>query len=80
MRTRMQRWGNSLALRVPKPFADEPHLRQEALVDLSLIDGRLVVSPVIEPEVTLAGMLGGVTTDNVHHEVDAGRAIGNEVW
>ncbi len=80
MKTRVQKWGNSLALRIPKSVAAEVGLDQDALVELSLVDGKLVVAPVVEPAVTLDQLLAGVTEDNLHREVDTGPAIGNEAW
>ncbi len=47
MKTRIQKWGNSLALRIPKSFAEEAGLREDAAVELSLAEGRLVVQPII---------------------------------
>jgi virulence-associated protein VagC len=47
MKTRIQKWGNSLALRIPKSFAAESHLEQGMLVDVSLHDGKLLVTPSV---------------------------------
>jgi antitoxin MazE len=80
MRTRVQKWGNSLALRIPKSFAAEARLAQDALVDVSLVDGKLVVAPVGEPDFTLEQLLAGVSEQNLHREVDTGPAVGKEVW
>jgi antitoxin MazE len=80
MRTRVQKWGNSLALRIPKSFATEVGLQKETAVEVSLADGRLVITPVARPEPTLAQLLAKVTGENLHHEVDAGPATGNETW
>jgi antitoxin MazE len=80
MKTRIQKWGNSLALRIPKSFANEVGLESNALVELALVNGQLVVTPVSAPSVTLDGLLAGVTAENIHAEVDTGSAVGNEVW
>ena len=80
MRTRVQKWGNSLALRIPKSFADEVGIDKESPVDLCLEDGKLIVSPVTAPLPTLSELLAGVTDQNLHQEVDFGRAVGNETW
>jgi antitoxin MazE len=80
MRTRVQKWGNSLALRIPKSFAAEVGLQQEASVEISLADGGLVIRPVAEPKLTLEQLLAGVTRQNLHHEVDTGPAVGKEIW
>jgi antitoxin MazE len=80
MKTRVQKWGNSLALRIPKSFADEVGLQKETPVEVSLADGKLVITPVARPELTLKQLLAKVTEENLHHEVDTGRAVGNETW
>lgn len=80
MRTRIQRWGNSLALRLPKAFAAEAHLEQNTLVEVTLVDGKLLILPVTEPAMTLEQLLAGVTEENRHREVDWGPAIGKEAW
>ena len=80
MRTRVQKWGNSLALRIPKPFATEIGLRQNSPVEMSLVEGRLVIVPVVEPALTLEHLLAKVSEDNLHGEIEIGTAVGREVW
>ena len=80
MQSRVQKWGNSLALRIPKSFAQEVGLDRDVPVDMSLEDGKLVVVPVAEPPLTLDQLLEQVTEDNVHHEIDTGPAMGEETW
>jgi len=80
MRTRVQKWGNSLALRIPKSFAAEVGLQKETSVEISLADGKLVIRPVTEPKLTLKQLLARVTKENLHHGVDTGPAVGKEAW
>lgn len=80
MKTRVKKWGNSLALRIPKPLAVEVGLEDGSPVELSLMDGRLVITPAVEPELSLATLLAQVTEENLHGEVDTGPAVGGEVW
>jgi antitoxin MazE len=80
MKTRIQKWGNSLALRIPKSFAVEVGLEKDAPVEVSLVNGKLVITPVSEPELKLDDLLAQVTEENLHQEVDTGSAIGNEIW
>jgi antitoxin MazE len=80
MKTRVQKWGNSLALRIPKSFADEVGIRKESSVEVSLTDGKLVITPITKPKLTLEQLLAKVTEDNLHHEIDTGPATGNEAW
>jgi len=80
MRTRVQKWGNSLALRIPKSFAAEAGLRANAAVELSLVEGALVVQPVTPQPLTLDELLRGITNDNMPGEWNTGPAVGKEVW
>jgi antitoxin MazE len=80
MIARLQKWGNSLALRIPKPFAAEAGLEQEGQVNLTLMDGKIILSPVVNPGLTLESLLAGVTEENAHHEIDMGPAAGKEEW
>jgi len=80
MKTRIQKWGNSLALRIPKSFADEVGLQKEALVEIKLDNGHIVIAPLHKPEILLDQLLAQITEDNIHHEVETGPAVGNEVW
>jgi antitoxin MazE len=80
MKTRIQKWGNSLALRIPKSFAAETHLEQGTLVEVSLHDGKLLVTPLAQPAITLEELLKHVTPQNLHQEVDMGPAVGGEAW
>ena len=80
MRKRVQKWGNSLALRIPKAFATEIGLQRNSPVEVSLVNGQLVIVPVVEPVLTLEYLLAQVTEHNLHGEIDTGPAVGKEVW
>ncbi|MCH7625258.1 MAG: AbrB/MazE/SpoVT family DNA-binding domain-containing protein [Chloroflexi bacterium] len=80
MKARIQKWGNSLALRIPKALAEEVHVRQNTQVEISLVDGKIVVEPVKTPEWTLEDLLEGITEENLHLEVESGPSVGKEVW
>jgi len=80
MKTRVQKWGNSLALRIPKSFAIEVGLQRETAIEISLADGKLVITPVAKPNLTLKQLLAKVTKENLHHEINTGPAAGNETW
>ncbi len=79
MRVRIQKWGNSLALRIPRAFAKEAHLEPNSEVEVSLVEGKLILVPV-EPEPTLDDLLAGITEENIHREIETGSAVGREVW
>ena len=80
MRVQIQKWGNSLALRIPKPFAEEAAVREGTVVDLSLTEGKLIAVPATKSRITLRRLLRQVTKDNLHKEVDFGSAAGREAW
>ena len=80
MKTKMQKWGNSLAIRIPKAFATEVGLKEESEVDVSLKSGKLVVVPVEKPGLTLKALVAKITEKNVHREAGTGPATGREAW
>ena len=80
MKVRVRKWGNSLALRIPKSFATETWIEEDTEVDLSIVEGKLVISPVTPPEVTLEQLLERMTPENLHGEVPTGPAVGAEIW
>jgi antitoxin MazE len=79
MKTRVQKWGNSLALRIPKSLL-QVGLKSDSPVEVSTQDGKLVIGPVAKPQLTLKQRLAKVTPENIHHEVETGPSFGNEVW
>jgi antitoxin MazE len=80
MQTRIQRWGNSLALRIPKSCAVEAEVGEESLVDVSVQDGAILIRPVRRPRLTLTELLEGITNDNLHPEIATGPSVGEEAW
>jgi len=78
METRVQRWGDSLALRIPKLLADEAGLKDNSPVQLMLRDKQLVVVPIAKATISLDALLAQVTDENRHREVDTGPAVGGE--
>jgi antitoxin MazE len=79
MKTRIQK-GNTMALRIPKPFAEEANLRQDSAVDVTVRSGKLVVVAIEEPQLSLEHLVAKITPSNRHAEVETGKAAGNEVW
>ena len=80
MKVRIQKWGNSLALRIPKSFAIESKIEQGSTVEVSLESGRIIVFPVAEQEFSLDELLAQVTAENLHSEIDTGSSVGREAW
>ena len=79
MKTRIRKWGNSLALRIPQAFILEMGLAAESPVEITVVEGQLVIAPA-EETLTLERLLADVTPENLHAEIDTGPAIGDEAW
>ncbi len=80
MRAAVRKWGNSLALRIPRSVADDTGIRQGSVVEVSVARGKVVVTPVAEGSMSLRDLLRRVTKDNLHGEVDTGPSAGREAW
>lgn len=80
MKTRVQKWGNSLAVRIPSSFAVETRLEADTVVELTLDAGRLVIEAAHPAIPTLDELLAGITDENLHGEWNTGPAVGREVW
>ena len=78
MHTRIQKWGNSLALRIPKSFAEETQIELGSTVDLSINDGTLVVRPVDTPRYRLEDLVAKIAAENLHEEISTGSPVGRE--
>jgi antitoxin MazE len=80
MTTKVQRWGNSLALRIPGSFAKDIHLQKGAAVDLSIEGDRLVIRPFKSHKYSLPALLKKIHKNNLHSEIETGKAFGREIW
>ncbi len=80
METRVQQWGDGLALRIPQSLASQIGIEPNSPVELSLRGAELVIAPVIAPSLKLDDLLAQVTEENLHGEVDTGPVVGGEVW
>ena len=80
MQTKIQKWGNSLAVRIPKPFVKEAHIAYGTSVDLSVDEGRIVITPTINQQYELDDLLKGINKKNIHAEIHTGNAVGQEAW
>ena len=78
MRAKVQKWGNSLAVRIPKPIAEDVGLRPDADIEMSIQGGALVLAPT-RREYNLEELVKGITPQNRHAEVDLGPPVGREI-
>ena len=80
MDTTVQKWGNSLALRIPRSVAKDIHLHRGSVVDMTLVAGKIVVKPRRQRHYALVQLLRGVTKRNRHVALEWGERVGHEVW
>jgi len=83
MKARVQKWGNGLALRIPKAIAAQIGLRENAEVELSSNRSRLVITVHKQTQTlkfTLKQLLRGITPENRHGLIDFGPPVGKEIW
>lgn len=80
MVTKIQKWGNSLGLRIPKTFAKEAGVEEGSAVDISLEGDRLVIRPLRTSKYQLSNLLSQVREDNLHKEISTGDSVGREAW
>jgi antitoxin MazE len=80
MITKIQKWGNSLGLRIPKGVARGVRVQEGTTVMLAVSNRRLVVAPVETREYQLEALLAGVTRKNLHAPVDTAHRVGRESW
>lgn len=81
MLVKVQKWGNSLAVRIPKAFAGEINISENSSVNLTLIDGSINLKPTENNyEYKLDDLIEQVNESNLHGEYDSGKPEGNEIW
>ncbi len=78
MDTTVQKWGNSLALRIPSALAKDVRLRQGSVVEVVVVEGTMVVKPKDGRRYSLSRLLKGITKANRHVEQPSGRGVGKE--
>jgi antitoxin MazE len=78
MRAKVQKWGNSLAVRIPKAVAQEVGLHPDSDVEMSIQRGDLVLAPT-RREYTLEELVRRITPENRHEETDFGPPVGREI-
>lgn len=77
---KIKKWGNSLALRIPRALAAEAGIADNSLVEVRLKGSKLLISGLPEPDPSLEDLLKKVSRENLHGEEDSGPAKGREAW
>lgn len=77
MQSRVQRWGNSLAIRIPRSLAQKGGFAEGTPVELRVEDNAIVIRP---RRYTLEELLSRVTPQNLPEATETGPPIGREIW
>lgn len=80
MKAAIKKWGNSAAVRIPASVMQAIHLRLDAEVEVRAEQGRIVIEPTLQKTYRLDDLLKGISSKNLHGEVDLGPAEGREAW
>lgn len=79
MKTKLSKWGNSLAVRIPSALATQASLLPGSSFEVEYANGTLLLKPLAE-EPGLDELLERITPENRHDEIDWGMPLGKEVW
>lgn len=79
MQVIVKKWGNSAGVRIPSSVLAATGLKIDQAVDVREEAGRVIIEPVTIKEYDLTALLGAITPENVHEEVDFGPAVGQEL-
>jgi antitoxin MazE len=75
----IQKWGNSLAVRIPAALASQLDVKPGTPVEITLQNGSIVVTPRKRPKYSLKEMLKSMKPGDFHGEIDWGPDVGREV-
>jgi antitoxin MazE len=80
MTTKIQQWGNSLALRLPKDVAKKFKLRKGSSVVIAQDTNKILIKPLYKTKTNLKELVSKITPKNIHDEFDWGKPVGKEIW
>ena len=76
MKTDIKKWGNSLGIRIPKPFTESLGLSEGTRIQIEIRDGAIVIRPIYSLDL----LLSQITPEHLHDELDPGETVGEEEW
>lgn len=79
MHIRLQKWGNSLAVRIPKPLAEDAKVENGTVLSLAVSEGKIIATPVKKNKQSLKQMLAKVSKKHLHAQVESGAPVGREI-
>ena len=79
MKVKVQKWGHSLAIRIPSTYAKDAGITNGTVAEIKVTNESLVVKP-IKKNYKLDDLLKGINRTNLHAETESGTSTGNESW
>ena len=76
----IKKWGNSAGVRIPAAILREAHLDIDAVVQMHIENGKIVLEAAPQDSLSLDALLAQITPDNLHDEIDFGQTQGSEAW
>jgi len=78
MEAMVQKWGNSLGIRIPNLIVRELSLKNGSIVDINDNGDEIIIKPVRRSR--LSEMLERISDENIHGEIETTGPVGNEIW
>ena len=79
MNSKIGKWGNSPALRIPKPLLGLAGFSSTQQVNIIVSNGTLVIEPINKIEFELSDLVAQISNENSHSELDFGSTAGKEL-
>ncbi|OGU14981.1 MAG: hypothetical protein A2X61_06290 [Ignavibacteria bacterium GWB2_35_12] len=76
----VKKWGNSLGVRIPKPFTEKLKINNNTVINIDISDDSIIIKPQKEKKYSLRKLVEGINSKNIHKEIDTGKPVGREVW
>ena len=80
MQIKVQKWGNSLAVRIPKAIAAQVSVTENSIVEISVDKNAVVFKRAKGKRLRLRDLVSGITKENMHSEFEWGAPVGKEIW
>ncbi len=74
----VKKWGNSLAIRIPKDIVRSLSIENNTILEMNMNKGILVIEP--KKQTNLESLVSQITDENLHKEIESGESVGNEEW
>ena len=79
MKTSAQKWGNSVAVRVPKSIVEKAGVNPRDSFDIDVVRGNIVLKPRLRRDFRLESLVKGITKRNRHGGIEFGPPVGREL-